>query len=325
MAIRLTVIVDNISQVIQVYDRVEIRRAEDEQMLTEVVALTDLGVVNSNLSYITLVSPTTYYYAVDNGENRSGYPAYDPGTSDNWYQSRYFNSTTSGVYSGWSDPVRGEGADLFYDPCYPPEMSMTDEEKLVVDEIRRLIGDPIDLNREYGEEAASSIHPDGMTYELDEKGWPTCVTMGGVQYTTTANPTINGYRYLMFEDCINITEVVCSGTCDNERGVDIWYYTFRHSDRQILEAFNSCPPPPPLTVFNATEQAYVFYSAKRLLQQENWHDAIEDGALIKDEGSVYDPSPGFNFRDDLLDDLNKQLDDIVQSLILRGIEGVRVE
>jgi len=324
MAIRLTVIVDNISQVIQVYDRVEIRRAEDELMTTP-IALTDLGIVNSNLSYITLATPTTYYYAVDNGESRPGYTAYDPGTSDNWYQSRYYLSTTSGVVSGWSDAVRGEGADLFYDPCYPPEMSMTDEEKLVVDEIRRLIGDPIDLNREYGEEAASSIHPDGMTYELDEKGWPTCVTMGGVQFNTTANPTINGYRYLMFEDCINVTEVVCSGTCDNTRGVDIWYYTFRHSDRQILEAFNDCPPPPPLTVTNATQQAYVLYTAKRLLQQENWHDAIEDGALIKDEGSIYDPSPGFNFRDDLLDDLNKQLDDLVQSLILRGIEGVRVE
>lgn len=324
MAIRLTVIVDNISQVLQIYDRVQIRRAEDELMTTP-IALTDLGVVNGNASYIVLLTDTTYYYAVDNGENRPGYDAYDAGTSDNWYQSRYYSSTTSGVVSGWSDAVRGEGADLFYDPCYPPEISMTDAEKLVVDEIRRLIGDPIDLNREYGDDAASSIHPDGMTYELDEKGWATCITMGGVQYNTTANPTINGYRYLIFEDCIDVTQVVCSGTCDNERGVDIWYYTFRHSDRQILEAYNDCPPPPPLTIANASSQAYVFYTAKRLLQQENWHDAIEDGAVIKDEGTVYDPSPGFDFRKDLLDDLNKQLDDLVNSLTLRGITGVRVE
>jgi len=313
MAIRLTVIVDNISEVMQVYDRIEIQRATDESMFDGAL-LTDLGVVNGNLSYITLIPATTYYYAVD-----------IDGTSNNWYQSRYFLSTTSGVVSGWSDAVRGEGADLFYDPCYPPEISMTDAEQLVVNEIRLLIGDPKDVNREYGEDAASSIHPDGLTYEFDEKGWPLCITMGGVQYNTTANPTINGYRYLIFEQCINTTEVVCSGTCDNTRGVDIWYYTFRHSDRQILEAYDASPPPPPLTAVNSTTQAYVFYTAKRLLQQENWHDAIEDGAVIKDSGTVYDPSPGFDFRSDLLDDLNKQLDDLVNSLALRGIEGVRVE
>ena len=324
MAIRLTVIVDNVDQVMQVYDRVQIQRAEDEVM-DNPIALTDLGVVNSNLSYISLASSTTYYYAVDNGESRGGYTPYDAGTSENWYQSRYYNSTTSGVMSGWSVAVRGEGADLFYDPCYPPETSMTDAEKLVVDEIRLLIGDPKDVNREYGEDASSSIHSDGMTYEFAEKGYPLCITMGGVQYNGTANPTINGYRYLIFEDCINTTEIVCSGTCDNTRGVDIWYYTFRHSDRQILEAYDSSPPPPPLNVSNATTQAYVLYTAKRLLQQENWHDGIEDGAVIKDEGSLYDPSPGFDFRKALLDDLNDQLDDLVQSLVMKGIEGVRVE
>lgn len=313
MSIRLTVIVDNISQVIQVYDRVEIQRDTDESM-SSASLLTDLGVVNGNLAYITLDIGTTYYYAVDS-----------TGTSDNWYQSRYFNSTTSGVISGWSEAVRGEGADLFYDPCYPPEISMADSEQLVVDEIRLLIGDPKDVNREYGEDAASSIHPDGLTYEFDEKGWPLCITMGGEQYNETADPTINGYRYLIFEDCINTTEIVCSGTCNNTRGVDIWYYTFRHSDRQILEAYNASPPPPPLNAANATTQAYVLYTAKRLLQQENWHDAIEDGSLIRDEGTTYDPSPGFDFRKKLLDDLNDQLDDLVQSLVMKGIEGVRVE
>ena len=164
-----------------------------------------------------------------------------------------------------------------------------------------------------------------MTYELDEKGWPLCITMGGEQYNESTNPTINGYRYLIFDECINTTEVVCSGTCDNTRGVDIWYYTFRWSDREILEAYDSSPPPPPLTAANATSQAYVLYTAKRLLQSENWHDAIEDGAVIRDEGSTYDPSPGFDFRKDLLDDLNDELEDLINSLVLKGIEGVRVE
>ena len=314
MAIRLVVQVPRIEEVMLVYDSIQVQRAENQAMNTP-VALTDLGLVNGHRSYMTLVDGTSYYYGTDG-----------TGTSNNWYQSRYFNNTISGVTpSDWSDSVRGEGADLFYDPCYPSEISMTYNEQLVVSEIRRLIGDPKDVNREYGEDAASSIHPDGMVYEFDERGWPLCITMGGVQYNETANPTINGYRYLMFEQCINVTEVVCSGTCDNTRGVDIWYYTFRHSDREILEAYNESPPPPPLTAANATTQAYVFYTAKRLLQQENWHDSIEDGAKITDEGTLYDPSPGFDFRKKLLDDLNKQLDDTVNGLVLRGITGIRVE
>ena len=313
MSIRLTVIVDNIETVLLVYDRIQIQRATNEEM-TDAALLTDLGVVNGNLNYITLLTNTSSYVAVDS-----------TGTASNWYQSRYYNSTISGTYSGWSDPVKGEAGDLFYDPCRAREVDMSDEEQLVVDEIRRLIGDPLDVRREYGEEAASSIHPDGMTYELDEKGWPICVTMGGEQYVESTNPTINGYRYLIFDECIDTIEVVCSGSCDYTRGVDIWYYTFRWSDREILEAYDSCPPPPPLSTSNATSQAYILYTAKRLLQSENWHDAIEDGAEITDEGTRYNPTPGFNFRKALLDDLNDQLDDIVQSLILKGIEGVRVE
>jgi hypothetical protein len=164
-----------------------------------------------------------------------------------------------------------------------------------------------------------------MTYELDEKGWPLCITMGGVQYNEPTDPTINGYRYLIFEELIDTTVVVCSGIKGYEYGVDIWYYTFRHSDKEIMDAYDSCPVPPGLTEANATSQAYILYTAKRLLQEENWHDAIEDGAEIRDEGSTYDPSPGFDFRSDLLDDINDQLDDLIKSLMLRGIEGVRVE
>lgn len=320
--IALSVYVDDITTVLIIYDRVEIRRSDDESM-TSPVMLTDLGAPNGSEAYIVLTAGTTYYRAYDS-----------TGTSDHWYQSRYFDSTTySGGNvsyvgigaSGWSTPVKGEAADLFYDPCRAREVDMTNEQQLIVDEIRLLIGNPLDVNREYGEDAASSIHPDGKTYELDEKGWPICVTMGGVQYTDSTDPTINGYRYLIFEDCINTIEVVCSGTCDNTRGIDIWYYTFRHSDRQILEAYDNCPVPPGLTIDNATSQAFILYTAKRLLQQENWHDAIEDGADISDEGTRYSPNPGFDFREKLLDDLNKQLDDLIKSLALRGIEGVRVE
>jgi hypothetical protein len=92
-----------------------------------------------------------------------------------------------------------------------------------------------------------------------------------------------------------------------------------------MQAYDNCPVPPGLTEANANNHAYILYTAIRLLQSENWHDAIEDGALIRDEGTSYDPTPGFRFREGLLDDLNKRLDDLIKTLMLRGIEGVRVE
>ena len=69
----------------------------------------------------------------------------------------------------------------------------------------------------------------------------------------------------------------------------------------------------------------MLYTAITLLSSENWHDAIEDGAVIRDEGSVYDPSKGFDFRKALIDDLNKKLDAVIKSLILGGISGVLLD
>jgi hypothetical protein len=310
--IALNVIVDNINDVIQIYDRIEIERADDEAFTTNVSGLIDLGL--GNAYYIPLQAGTTYYRAYDSGGQANLH----------WYHSRYTNPSTSGV-SGWSPAVQGAAPDLFYDPCFPPEMNLTDTEKDIIAEIRLLIGDPLDVNREYGEEAASSIHPDGKTYELDEKGWPICITMNGLQYNDSTNPTINGYRYLIFNDFIDTTTVVCSGTKAIEYGVDIWYYTFRWSDRQIIEAYNKCPVPPGLSTTTATTQSYIYYTAMRLLGGENWHDAIEDGAEIRDEGTTYNPRPGFDFRAKLLDDLNKKLDELKKTLMLSGITGVRVD
>jgi hypothetical protein len=58
------------------------------------------------------------------------------------------------------------------------------------------------------------------------------VNMGGIPYTSTDNPSVNGYRFLRFQNYIDITDIttVWSG-CDYDtytHGVDIWYYTFRN-------------------------------------------------------------------------------------------------
>ena len=258
------------------------------------------------------------------------------GTSSVWYISRYYKRTGSnaGATSGWSDPVLGEPGDLFYDPVYPPEVVYGSADQLIIDRIRLYIGDPIGLRREYGEEAMSSIHPDGKTYELDETGWPSYVTMGGKAFISTTNPSVNGYRFLRFDEYIEDICYECvtySGACGEDiikevaNGVDIWYYTFRNSDRQIMEAYNSCPPPSPLTTDTANAEVYMVQTAIDILRKELWEDATEDGAAIRDEGSAYNPEPGLKVRKDLLDDLTKRRDDLVQALQLTGITGVLID
>jgi hypothetical protein len=326
--ISLTFTVDSIHNVMVVFDRIQI------------MMYTGTGVPDSPVT--SLVEYTTIS-GTDEINNRDGvsdvlldadysqyYFTHPIGEAEDWYISRYYNEST-GANSGWADPILGEPGDIYYDPLYPVEIEYGSEDQQIIDRIRTYMGDPIGLNREYGEDAASSIHPDGRTYELDEKGWPASVNMNGNQYVSTSNPSINGYRYLRFAEFIDVTtpwSQVVSGTCDvrtGTYGVDIWYYTFRNSDRQIMEAYDRCPIPPSLTSANVTVEAYVLQTAINLLYQENWEDAIEDGAVITDEATRYDPSAGLRFRNELLDKLNAKLDKLVKGLVLRGISGVRID
>jgi len=215
----------------------------------------------------------------------------------------------------------GKAGDIYYNPLYPLEAAYGTADQLVIDRIRRLIGDPVGLRREYGEDAASSIHPDNKTYELDEKGWPASIHMGDVAMNDSNDPVINGYRFLVFDEDISLT--TWSGCV--EHGVDIWYYTFRWSDREIMEAYDNCPPPVGLTTATATSEAYMLQTAVELLYSEVWEASVEDGAVVTDEGSRYDPSPGLDTRRALLDNLQNKLDKLIQSLLLTGIAGVLID
>lgn len=339
--VSLTLTVDNISTVMDIFDRIQIRKFNNSLIddpgtpVTDVIAFSEYtaasGIDVLGGSYPTAASREGVDDVLLN-LNYSQYYFTDPdGEHYDWYISRYYDSNPAGGYatSGWSDPVLGEAGDIFYDPRYPDEIEYGTEDQQIIDRIRTYIGDPKGLRREYGEDAASSIHLDGKTYEMDEKGWPALISMGGVPYRSSDNPTVNGYKFLRFQDYIDISSTVISGTCEDYRtithGVDIWYYTFRHSDRQIMEAYDRCPIPPGLTAANVTIEAYVLQTALNLLYQENWEDAIEDGAVVTDETTRYDPTPGLRFRNDLMDKLKSKLDDLVKGLILRGIEGVLID
>lgn len=322
--INLTFNVSNLTEVMALYDRIEVKRWTG----TTGVPVSPVTNEEATNNYTTIsgtdVISTPPRGVVSDILLHSGYSQYyftDPdGEAFDWYISRYVNST-NGSASGWSDAVIGEPHDIYYNPLYPPEIVYGSADQLVISRIRLLMGDPLDLRREYGEEASSSIHPDGRTYEMDEKGWAASINMNGVPYNDITNPTVNGYRFLRFGEDISTT--VWSGC--TEYGVDIWYYTFLYSDREIMHAYDNCPPPTGLTTTTANAEAYMLKTAYELLYQQVFNDAMEDGAVITDEGTRYDPSPGLNNRKALLDDLKKRLDDLVKSLALTGIEGVLID
>ncbi len=303
--INLAFTVSDVNTVMLIYNQIQVAWSTTE--------------LPANLTNYTVVSGTGF--PIDLAAGTTQYTATDPiGTATTWYISRYMNTSTSS-YSGWSDPVLGEPGDLFYNPLFPPEIAYGSSDQLIIDRIRRLIGDPLGLRREYGDETVSSIHPDNKTYQLDERGWPVSITMAGVQMNDSTDPTINGYRYLRFDEDISTT--TWSGGI--ELGVDIWYYTHRWADREIMEAYDTQPPPLGLTAITATSEAYMLQCAIELLHSELWLDATEDGSRITDEGSSYDPSGGLETRRKLLDDLQRRLDKLIQSLLLTGIEGILID
>lgn len=311
--ITLSITVNDVNTVISVgYKKVEIARAHAGDVDIDGLPALDVNhggsyVIQPNLD-VTLYNNTYIYQKTD-----------DDGLATDWYISRYV--TAASGTSSWSDPILGETGDLLYNPLYPPEIGYDDADQLIINRIRRLIGDPVGLLRECDDDAASSIQPDNRTYEFDEKGWPVSVTLGITPLNSTSTSTMNGYKYLKFDRDITGTTVV-SGV---EYGLDVWYHTFRHSDREIMAAYDNCPPPLGLTTTTATSESYMILTAIELIELELWEDSVEDGARIRDEGSFYDPAPGLEVRRKLIDNLQRRLDKLVKTLVLSGISGVLID
>lgn len=316
--INLTINVDDISTVLLIFDRVQVRKYIGTGIPDIPVAIIDYATVSgidqisnrTDVSDVILAAGYSQYYFTD--------PA---GVADSWYTSRYY-STVDGSTSAWTDSVLGETGDLFQASVYPPEIAYGTADQRVIDKIRILIGDPVGLNREYGIEAESSIHPDGRVYELDEKGWPASINLYNQQYNELANPSVNGYKFLKFQEAINTTVTTISGV---EYSINIWYYTFRWSDREIMKAYDEVLIPSPLTITNATAEVLLLQTSYDLLISETWENLVEDGAMIRDEQSVYNPDTGLKNRQKMLDVLRKRLDDIIKSLTLNGITGVLID
>jgi len=317
--INITITIENISNILTIYDKIQLLRYTGDGVPSTPLNLSEFGTIlegvdqisnRTNVSDIFLTSSYAQYYFIDL-----------TGSKTDWYISRYINDALN-TFSSWSSPLQGEVGNFYYNPLYPYEVSYSNSDKLIINRIRLLIGDPVGLSRLHGQEALAHLHPDKQVFELEERGWPYSVNMFNTQYTSTSNPTVNGYKYLRFSTPLDTSITTVSGI---DTSVDIWYHTFRNSDKQIMNFYDNCYPPTPLTISNCTPDIYMMQTAYDILNSETWEAVSEDGVLITDNRDTYDPTPGLQLREKLLARLKASLEAAIKALRLSGIGGIRID
>ena len=297
-------------------------------MVKLTIEVANIDVVILNYDYIRVyLSDSEYgtYTLLGSIALRSGvstYTYYDvTGDTDSWYRSSYYNSVTF-VESALSNAVHGLEPTIYHDPTYPVEYYFTSHEQLIIRRIRRLIGDFVGLKQVYstGDEFCTSIESDNHTIDLGDKGWPVYVSLDTVEYTSLDDPVVQGYQYLTFSGAL------ASGS-ENPL-INIWFYTFQFSDREIYEAYGDAMIPPLVPSSCVSEDHLVLQASIDLLENTLASDMMWDGATIRDDQTVYDPSPGLKEKSKLIDRLRKQLDGLVKECIkssMLGLEGVLID
>jgi len=236
------------------------------------------------------------------------------GTPDVWYKSSYYHSTTL-VESALSNAAHGTAPSLFHTVSYPQEYNFNADEEIIIRRIRRAIGDVKQLSNLYadGTEFCTSILGDSKTIDLGEKGWPVYISIDNVEYTSLDDPIVQGYRYLTFSGTLN------SGVVNDV--INIWYQTFKFSDREVYEAYGDAMIPPLVPPDCVSQDHLILQAAIDLLESMAAEDMVDDGAAIRDDMTAYDPSPGLRERNNLINRLRKQLDALVTECIRNGLLG----
>lgn len=315
----LTINVSNIPGVLSLYSKVQIKHYTGSDTPPEIL---DLSYYEDLATGIDIVNSRTDVSDVNLNLTYSQYYFEDPlGTDSDYYISRYSNSDDT-VYSAWSLPIQASSDGFDYNPLFPSEVQYSAADNLVIKKLRLLVGDPTDLVRLHGEEDLPNLHSDRKVFELSDKGWPYSIRLFNTQYTSYTNPSVNGYKYLRFNTSIDSSVTTISGI---DTTVDVWYTTFRFSDKQLMDAYDNCLPPSPLTTTNCTQDIYLMQTAYDLLSSEAWELAVGDGAEIADTRDTYNPASGLTARDKLLARLKKQLDDAVKARRFVGMGGVRID
>jgi len=297
--IRLSINVTDIDQVIMVYHYIRIYRSLEQGTHAE------LGTYE-HLAFVTLQPDQSVYYYDD-----------IQGTPDYWYRSSYYTSDT--IESSLSSPAQGTAPDIYHTVTYPEEVDFDWEDYVIVRKIRRLIGDFKGIKRLYIVDEDTScqyIHEDGKTVELGEKGWPVSISLyyegqPVEEKTSLTDPVVQGYKYLTF-----------SGTLDQGSGlptIDIWYYDFKFSDLEVYEAYGDAMVPAQVPTSMVTQDHLILQAAIDLLENMTSDDMTADGAQIRDDQTLYDPSPGLRERDKTIGRLKARLDDLITETIRNQI------
>jgi len=202
---------------------------------------------------------------------------------------------------------------------YASEVYGVDEDE-TIRKIRKYIGDFKEMDRLYitSDTSCSYIQDDGYTIDLGEKGWPASVTLTSGTVSEDKNsyydPLVRGYRYLTF-----------SGYLGDYDSIDIWYYTFKFADSEIFQAYGDCMIPPGLTADNVTQDHLILQTSIDLLENMTSEDMVDDGASIRDDQTLYDPSPGLRERDKTIKRLQKMLDALILQYKFSELEGVLID
>lgn len=298
----VTIYISNPDSVLLTYNKLKVYRSnyQDGYFLE----------ITTDSTRPTITSSQKYY----NYEDTSG-------TSSSWYKTSYYNSSTL-AESSLSTASKGiEIEQEYVDISYPAEINMTSTDHYTVDSIRTHIGDQKKVVREYVSPSCTvgydSVSNDGYTYKLDNRGWPLRVEKDTVVYTSSSNPYVTDYSYVTF-----------SGTqLSTVSGVlDIWYESFRHSDREILKKYNSAQNPAFVSSTAVTAEMLRLITAIALIKEEIAKLLGEtSGSFTLTNELSYNPEPLLRQKRAFLEDLQGRLDELISEASVSNITGVRID
>lgn len=298
MSVNLTIVVSDIAGAILAgFTDIKVYRSAEE--LTGFVEITLPG------NLVLLVSDQDTYEFVDKN-----------GTTEHWYRTTFYDSNTP-AESSFSASFKGTFKDTDFElVSYQEEALYTNNDHLVIDKVRTLVGDRKTLARDYVSSVSgySSISEDGYTHAFSNpRGWPVSVTLDGTLYTTHEEPRVNDYQFITFSGTnINTT----SGT------LDIWYYNFRFSDSEILNIYNALTPPTPLTEDQVTFELAILCTAVEALSGELRLSGVTSGTAVSifEEISI-NPKGGLDSRASDLEALMKQKQKLIEDILKDSLEG----
>lgn len=302
MPIVLTIYISNPSSVVLSYDRLKVYSSSYEDgTFVEVSDAVTRPVIGTN---------TKYYNFEDLG-----------GTSSSWYKTSYFNSSSL-LESSLSSAVHGIEVDTEYvGSSYPVEISLTSDDSYAIDKVRFFCGDQKNIKRDYISPSCSDGYVntsiDGYTQQLTYRGWPLQIIKDGVEYTSLSNPQVTDYSFVTF-----------SGTqISTVSGVlDIWYSSFRRSDREILKIYNVVSPPTGVSSLDFSTEMKALVSAIWILKSEVSQLMGESLGSFNLQGELaYNPEPLLRQKREHIKELEEELKELVQSTVGTNLIGVRID